>query len=135
VRADPHPDIFTAYAEAIRALSHGEDEESALRRFEKRLLDDLGYGLELARTAEGEPIDAARYYRFKAESGPQACVAEAPGAVYGRSLADLEAEEFADPRSLRDAKRMLRAAIDVCLEGKPLKSRDVLLALRRREGA
>jgi DNA repair protein RecO (recombination protein O) len=135
VRADPHPDIFTAYAEAIRALSHGDDEESALRRFEKRLLDDLGYGLELARTAEGEPIDAARYYRFKAESGPQACVAEAPGAVYGRSLADLEAEEFADPRSLRDAKRMLRAAIDVCLEGKPLKSRDVLLALRRREGA
>ena len=131
VRADPHPDIFTAYAEAIRALSHGEDEESALRRFEKRLLDDLGYGLELARTAEGEPIDAARYYRFKAESGPQACVAEAPGAVYGRSLADLEAEEFADPRSLRDAKRMLRAAIDVCLEGKPLKSRELLVALRR----
>jgi DNA repair protein RecO (recombination protein O) len=135
VRADPHPDVFTAYAEAIRALSHGEDEESALRRFEKRLLEDLGYGLELARTAEGEPIEAGRYYRFKAESGPQACVAEAPGAVYGRSLTDLEAEEFADPRSLRDAKRMLRAAIDVCLEGKSLKSREVMLALRRREGA
>jgi len=135
VRADPHPDVFTAYAEAIRALSHGEDEESALRRFEKRLLEDLGYGLELARTAEGEPIEAGRYYRFKAESGPQACVAEAPGAVYGRSLTDLEAEEFADPRSLRDAKRMLRAALDVCLEGKSLKSREVMLALRRREGA
>ncbi len=131
VRADPHPPVFTAYAEAIRALSGGEDEESALRRFEKRLLDDLGYGLELARTTEGEPIDAERYYRFKAESGPQACVAEAPGAVYGRSLADLDAEEFADARSLRDAKRMLRAAIDVCLEGKPLKSRELLVALRR----
>jgi len=135
VRADPHPQIFTAYAEAIRALSSGEDEEAALRRFEKRLLEDLGYGLELARTAEGEPIDAERYYRFKAESGPQACVAEAPGAVYGRSLADLAAEEFADHRSLRDAKRLLRAAIQTCLEGKPLKSRDVLVELRRRERA
>ncbi len=131
VRADPHPESFTAYAEAIRALSVGEDEEAALRRFEKRLLDDLGYGLELAQTAEGEPIDAERYYRFKAESGPQACVAEAPGAVYGRSLSDLESEEFSDERSLRDAKRMLRAAIDACLEGKSLKTRDVLVALRR----
>ncbi len=131
VRADPHPEIFAAYAEAIRALSDGEEEEAALRRFEKRLLDDLGYGLELARTAEGEPIDAERYYRFKAESGPQACVAEAPGAVYGRSLADLESEEFPDERSLRDAKRMLRAAIDACLEGKSLKSREVMVALRR----
>ncbi len=132
VRADPHPQAFLAYEEAIQTLTHGEDEESALRRFEKRLLDDLGYGLELGRTAEGGPIDAERYYRFKAESGPQACVAEAPGAVYGRSLADLEAEEFTDARSAHDAKRMLRAAIDACLEGKSLKTRECLVELRRR---
>ena len=38
-----------------------------------------------------------------------------------------------DARSLRDAKRVLRAAIDVCLDGRSLKSREVMLALRQRE--
>ena len=129
-RCDPHPEIFYSYASCVQALCAGELEAPALRRFEKRLLNDLGYGLELAQTDEGKPVDPARYYRFALQSAPQPCVAEAPGAVYGQSLADLQAENFADLRSLRDAKRLLRAAIDACLEGRSLKSREVMLALR-----
>jgi len=132
-RWDPHPGIFLSYAACMQALCGGENEEPTLRRFEKRLLNDLGYGLELATTGEGMPVDLGRYYRFAAESAPQPCVAEAPGAVYGQSLADLEAESFGDARSLRDAKRVLRAAIDACLDGRSLKSREVALALRHRE--
>jgi len=132
-RCDPHPEIFYSYASCVAALCAGEGEEANLRRFEKRLLDDLGYGLELSRTTAGQPVEPDGYYRFAAERGPQPCVAEAPGAVYGRSLADLEAETFADARSLRDAKRVLRAALDACLDGRPLKSREVMMAMRRRE--
>jgi DNA repair protein RecO (recombination protein O) len=132
-RCDPHPEIFFSYASCVQALCEGENEEPALRRFEKRLLNDLGYGLELAKTGEGVPVEPGQYYRFALESGPQLCVAEAPGAVYGQSLADLQAESFGDARSLRDAKRVLRAAIDVCLDGRSLKSREVALALRQRE--
>jgi DNA repair protein RecO (recombination protein O) len=132
-RWDPHPDIFCAYATCVQALCDGDSVEPALRRFEKHLLDDLGYGLELARTVEGAPVEADRYYRFALESGPQPCVAEAPGAVYGQSLADLQRESFADARSLRDAKRLLRAALDACLDGRALKSREVMLALRQRQ--
>ncbi|MGO9514056.1 MAG: DNA repair protein RecO [Steroidobacteraceae bacterium] len=131
-RCDPHPEIFNSYASCIAALCAGEGEEANLRRFEKRLLDDLGYGLELSRTGEGQPVVPDRYYRFAAERGPQPCVAEAPGAIYGRSLADLDAETFEDARSLRDAKRVLRAALDACLEGRALKSREVMSAMRRR---
>jgi DNA repair protein RecO (recombination protein O) len=132
-RWDPHPEIFSSYAICVQALCGGDIEEPALRRFEKHLLDDLGYGLELARTVEGLPVQADLYYRFALESGPQPCVAEAPGAVYGQSLADLRSESFADARSLRDAKRLLRAAIEVCLDGRALKSREVMRALRQRE--
>jgi DNA repair protein RecO (recombination protein O) len=134
-RCDPHPEVFDAYGACLEALCGAESEEASLRRFEKRLLDNLGYGLELTRTADGEPIALEGYYRFALERGPQPCVAEAPGAIYGRSLADLEAERFADARSLRDAKRVLRAALDACLDGRTLKSREVLLALRRHEAA
>jgi len=132
LRSDPHPEVFASYAACVEALCAGEDEEPCLRRFEKRLLDDLGYGLELTRTLEGQPIEPERYYRYAPERGPQPCVADAPGAVYGRSLADLEAETFDDARTLRDAKRVLRAALDACLDGRSLKSREVVLAMRRR---
>ncbi len=118
-RCDPHPEIFLLVCLLRRKrLCGGEVEEPALRRFEKRLLDELGYGLELSRTGDGVPVRADGYYRFAPQSGPQPCVAEAPGAVYGRSLADLQAESFEDARSLRDAKRVLRAAIDACLDGR-----------------
>jgi DNA repair protein RecO (recombination protein O) len=132
-RRDPHPEIFFLYASCVQALCDGEREERALRRFEKRLLNELGYGLELTQTGDGIPVQQDKYYRFAQQSGPQLCVADAPGAVYGQSLADLQAESFEDVRSLRDAKRLLRAAIDVCLDGRPLKSREVMLALRHRE--
>jgi len=79
------------------------------------------------------PVDPGSYYRFAADGRPSLCVAEAAGAVYGQSLADLEAETFLDSRSLRDAKRILRAGLDSCLDGRILKSREVMRAMRRRE--
>jgi DNA repair protein RecO (recombination protein O) len=130
-RFDPHPRIFASYAACVESLCSAEPEEPVLRRFEKRLLEELGYGLELLRTMEGEPIEAERCYRFALQSGPQPCMAEAPGAVYGRSLTELQSENFSDARSLRDAKRVLRAAIDACLDGRVLKSREVMRELRR----
>jgi DNA repair protein RecO (recombination protein O) len=130
-RCDPHPEIFESYAACLATLCAGAGEEASLRRFEKRLLEELGYGLELARTDAGQPVESDRYYRFAPQSGPVPCVAEVPGAIYGRSLTDLSCEDFADERSLRDAKRVLRAALDACLDGRPLKSREVMLAMRR----
>jgi DNA repair protein RecO (recombination protein O) len=132
-RCDPHPEVFSAYAACIEGLAGGEPEEASLRRFEKRLLENLGYGLELSRTADGEPISPDAYYRFAAERGAQLCIAEAPGAVYGRSLSDLDGDVFVDARSLRDAKRVLRAALEACLDGRELKSREVMRAMHRHE--
>ena len=132
-RCDPHPEIFFSYASCVQSLCAGDLEEPTLRRFATRLLNDLGYGLDLARTADGVPVASDGYYRFALQSGPQLCVADAPGAVYGQSLTDLQLESFGDPRSLRDAKRVLRTAIDACLDGRVLKSREVALALLHRE--
>ena len=56
-RRDPHPEIFCSYAACVQALCDGEVEEPTLRRFEKRLLNDLGYGLELRCTDDGSPVE------------------------------------------------------------------------------
>ena len=72
-RQDPHPGIFEAYQACIDALSGEGAEEATLRCFEKRLLNDLGYGLDLLRTRDGAPVQADRHYRFALETGPQPC--------------------------------------------------------------
>lgn len=45
LRHDPQPQLFSHYAEALLGLRHDAPEQCTLRRFEKRLLDVLGYGL------------------------------------------------------------------------------------------
>lgn len=131
-RWDPHREVFLAYAGCVQALCAGDGEEAALRIFEKRLLQELGFGLQLSTTDQGLPVDPEGHYRMALERGPQSCVADTPGAVYGRSLRDLDAGAFADSRSLKEAKAVLRAAIDACLDGRVLKSREVMRSLRRR---
>ena len=49
------------------------------------------------------------------------------------SLAALAAEDLDDPQCLRDARRLLREALSACLEGRNLRSREVMAALRQRE--
>jgi recombinational DNA repair protein (RecF pathway) len=43
-------------------LVHVEDIDWQLRLFELRLLDELGYGLQLSTTAEGEAISREKRY-------------------------------------------------------------------------
>ena len=138
-RHDPLPVLFDAYTAAIDALRSGEAPARPLRLFEKRLLETLGYGLELQRDADsGEAIDAQRRYHFSASRG---CIAlrgdDAAGvaaAVAGRSLLELAAETLADERSLDDARRILRASLEPLLEGRDLNTRAVArsVSVRRR---
>ncbi len=72
-RCDPHPEIFCRLrllrAGAVRAAGSRSER---LRRFEKRLLNDLGYGLELSQTRDGVPVQSGRaIIDFALERGPQ----------------------------------------------------------------
>jgi recombinational DNA repair protein (RecF pathway) len=52
----------------------------------------------------------------------------------GASLLSLAREELADERSLSDARRLLKAALDQCLDGRPLRTREVMIAMRAHGG-
>jgi DNA repair protein RecO (recombination protein O) len=133
-RHDPHPELFDAYHQALESLKAGESIERTLRLFEKRLLDSLGYGLALGAVAQsGAPVDEHAYYHFRAGVGLVPAVADAPGAVSGRSIASLEHEDLGSPAELDDARRVLRAALEQCLEGRELATRSVARAIARRE--
>jgi DNA repair protein RecO (recombination protein O) len=124
-RHDPHPTLFEAYATALAELDRAQ--EPALRRFELRLLAELGYGLELS----GE-LDPAQQYRFDGENPPVPVLAGDRSAVSGVSLIALRDERFDDPRALRDARRILRSALSRRLGGQELQTARLLRELRSR---
>jgi len=134
-REDRHERLFDAYATALAQLAEGPGQRP-LRTFELVLLEEMGYGLELSHEAgSGEPLDPDRYYHFQPGRGALA-VRDATGdadAFRGRELLAVSGGMLDEPVALAAARRILRAAIGHCLEGRGLHSRDVMLALRRRE--
>jgi len=123
-RHDPLPQLFDDYAGALRRLAH-EAPEPALRVFEKRLLAILGYGLEFA-------VDEHMHYQFRLGQGLAEVREDAPGAYSGRCLLALQEENLRDAESLDVARRVLRQALDQCLEGRELRTRTVARSMARR---
>jgi DNA repair protein RecO (recombination protein O) len=128
-RHDPHEMLFDSFCNTLDALYQGEDTQQALRRFEKRLLSDTGYGLILTHEANSmTPIRPRVVYNYVRELGPQPIDAsQAVGLkIQGQSLIDLHNENFTERRSLQEAKRLIRFLIDGQLAGRHLHSRHVL---------
>lgn len=133
-RHDPLPLLFDTYHAALEGMRQGAPLEPELRVFEKRLLEALGYGLDLGAEARtGKRIEPGEYYHFRPEQGLVATVADAAGALAGHSLIGLANEHLASGRELDDAKRLLQAALAQCLEGRPLATRTVARAVARSE--
>ena len=68
-RADAHPRAFAMYAQCLARLGEGSDTAWSLRRFERDLLGELGYGLALGMDAHGEPIEAGAEYLYDPDAG------------------------------------------------------------------
>jgi DNA repair protein RecO (recombination protein O) len=124
-RHDPQPGLFADYARTLRLLAADAAPEPALRIFEKRLLTHLGYGVEFE-------VDAGTFYRFRVGEGLAEVREDAPGAYSGRCLLALQEEDLRDDEALDTARRLLRQALDHCLEGRELRTRIVARSMARR---
>lgn len=133
-RHDPHADVFDLYAATVSSLKTQQDPLPVLRVFEKRLLECLGYGLALTHDAGGTALDPERAYHYRLEQGPVLTHDVAEGALIfsGAALLALAEEDLQDVALCQDVRRLLRAALDRVLDGRELKSRQVMMALRRR---
>jgi DNA repair protein RecO (recombination protein O) len=127
-RHDPNAGLFDGYQEALLALTTGRAAEPALRIFELRLLQEVGYGLDLTQTVAGGPVLAQGHYHFRPADGLFATTAEHSGALQGRSLLNLVAGILKESRELVDARRVLSSALEHCLEGRPIATRAVARA-------
>lgn len=130
---DPQPEVFALYEETIRALAAGRNLSATLRRFEGRLLDLIGYGLNLDCDAvSGELVKADRHYHYRVEQGPvETHDSGQPQAFSGSSLQAIAAGQFDDAEVLRAAGLLFREVLAYHLNGRELKSRKVLMDLQR----
>ena len=124
-RHDPHEAIHADYAQVLDRLTGSETEaEAALRIFEKRLLEQLGYGLPLE-----VDFDAGTRYAWRAAEGFIA-TEEPLRSFAGLSLEALRDEQLTTREALRDARRLLRMALEPLAPMASLRTPQLLRELR-----
>jgi len=133
-REDPHDGLYLAYDEALRALRGTGPPAWVLRRFEKMLLRELGYGMLLERDAAGEAIRREATYTYQVERGPE--VAQGPVAddvvtLSGKTLLDMAADDYRDSLTLQQSRALMRFVLNHYLGGQPLHTRQLLLEMQQ----
>ncbi len=135
-RDDPHPALFAHYQAALQALGRNETQPVVLRRFEKRLMQELGYALVLEQEAHSDaPIVAEATYFYELEHGPvresaRQYASQTSVQLRGRTLLDLARDDYSDPTTLAQAKQLMRALISHQLGSELLQTRQLLMDLQ-----
>ncbi len=129
-RHDPHDPLFAFYHAALGGLSQG-DLETALRQFELRLLEELGYAPGLALDGKtGLAVDPSLSYVVEPGQGPRTARSGEPGAtVSGATLLALAGGLVLDAVQQREARTLLRRLLGPHLGPKPLRSRELFRQL------
>ncbi len=133
-RDDPHESLFDYYQQTLLRLAQEEDHAVTLRRFEKRMLQELGYALSLETEADsGRPVIPEKNYRYILERG---VVAETPDAtqgmpIAGQTLLDMATDDYRDANSARQGRQLMRMLLDHRLAGRPLHTRELMRDLQK----
>lgn len=129
-REDPAPAVFAAYDKAVRALTEQPALAAVLRRYELALLNALGYAPALRTDSAGQPVDADRVYRCRADAAPYlddgTPLLRQELAASGATLLAMDAGVYDTPEIRQQALALLRLYINEHLGGEPLATRDLL---------
>ena len=130
-RGDAHETLYDRYTDTLALLAgEGSDYEKVLRRFEKNLLADIGYGATFDREADTRAaIEPGLHYVYQPERGALLAQGQPGCPVSGQTLLDLAADRFDDPATLVEAKALMRSLINHTLGAKPLYTRQLLREL------
>lgn len=135
---DPHENLFHFYEQTLADLCGQPLEQRVLRRFERLLLEELGYGL-LPKSEEhlAQSFIAEKAYRFLPEQGfsklePIDEIGSGGNVFSGKSLLAIAREEWSE-EVLLDAKRLMRMVLSSLLGERKIFSRRLFLKPEERE--
>jgi DNA repair protein RecO (recombination protein O) len=102
-----------------------------LRKFERALLKETGVGGDFTVcTATGHTVQAEQSYVVDPERGPRpAYPADTTPRVSGKTLLDMEREDYTDSATQVQSKFLMRFLLAHHLDGAPLNTRQILIDL------
>lgn len=145
VRDDPHEQLFDFYQHTLSKLAPGHDQISdhaaTLRSFEKCLLQELGYALQLNQEAGSDAeIMPELSYHYLIERGAvrdtamhrTTNVGHTNGLpVLGKTLRDLATGDYSDAVSAQQSKQLMRMLLNHHLAGKTLHTRELIMDFQK----
>jgi DNA repair protein RecO (recombination protein O) len=123
-KQDPHPQLFLNYQSTLSSLTKLPVDQSILRIFEKKLLDEIGYGLRWHEDFLTEmPLIPDKYYQYCPGDGFKET--QNPQGFKGESLLAIANESLITRECLQDAKKLMRLIIAGLLGQSRLQSREL----------
>jgi DNA repair protein RecO (recombination protein O) len=130
-REDAHENLFIHYEQALQMLADECDLATTLRRFELKLLQELGYAVPLLADENELAIDADKVYRYEAEYGACELKATKNGVqLQGKTLLDMAKNDYSDAQTQLQSKQLMRYLLAHYLGDKPLHTRQLLIDLQ-----
>ncbi|NOT14902.1 MAG: DNA repair protein RecO [Methylotenera sp.] len=130
-REDPHDALFEYYSATLKNLAHSQNLATTLRRFELKLLQELGYAVPLITDEHGEIITSEKQYRYQAEHGACAPNPRQNGVqLSGKTLLDMANDNYTDATTQSQSKQLMRYLLAHYLGDKPLHTRQLLIDLQ-----
>ncbi|MBX9676966.1 MAG: DNA repair protein RecO [Methylotenera sp.] len=142
-REDAHENLFEYYDTTLKTLAKTQDssgEEALvngknlaiiLRRFELKLLQEMGYAVPLLADENDGAIIADKIYRYEAEYGACDLNATKNGVqLSGLTLLNMAKDDYADLQTQNQSKQLMRYLLAHYLGDKPLHTRQLLIDLQ-----
>ena len=133
-REDPHEALFEYYSATLRNLTKEKDLATTLRRFELKLLQELGYAIPLSVDNNELPIVEEVIYRYEAEIGAtkssKASRNESGVQLLGKTLIDMQKDDYSNLQTQQQSKQLMRYLLAHYLGDKPLHTRQLLIDLQ-----
>jgi DNA repair protein RecO (recombination protein O) len=133
-REDAHPALFNHYVLTLSRLAHDEPAVQVLRSFERVLLRETGYAMNLMRTVTRQPVVPESRYVFDPDRGVREASDDLPAqwpVISGQTLIDMERDDYTSPQTAAQSKTLMRFLLNHYLGGTPLATRQILIDLQK----
>jgi DNA repair protein RecO (recombination protein O) len=130
-REDAHEQLFDYYQTTLKALATSNQLATNLRRFELKMLQEMGYAVPLHVDEDDQPVVADSQYRYEAEYGACALTKTKNGIeLSGQTLLDMAQDNYNRPQTQQQSKQLMRYLLAHYLGDKPLHTRQLLIDLQ-----
>lgn len=130
-REDAHEALFDYYSETLVTLTNSQDLATTLRRFELKLLQELGYAIPLLKDENDADIVAETSYRYEAEYGACALQSTKNGIqLHGSTLMNMAKDNYTATQTKVQSKQLMRYLLAHYLGEQPLHTRQLLIDLQ-----